>query len=129
MSVLQVPTIATCSHTVPTLKVVSTARAVQAIEGVGSGAEVSPALRGVAIMMADDAVFHCSIDINECAEDLDDCHANAKCRNTAGSYRCRCKSGFRGNGRVCTGQPHTNHHLLSNSSQTIQLPIILFVQL
>ena len=124
MNVPKVQTTATDTHTVPTLTEVSTALAAPAIEGVDSSAEVSPALGGLAIMTEDDAALRCSVEIDECAEDLDNCHVNANCINTAGSYQCRCKSGFRGNGRVCTGQPHTGRHPLSNSSQTIQLPFV-----
>lgn len=40
-------------------------------------------------------------DINECAENLDDCHPDADCINTIGSYQCRCRPGFTGNGRQC----------------------------
>ena len=124
MNVPKVQTTATDTRTVPTLTEVSTALAAPAIEGVDSSAEVSPGLGGVAIMTEDDAALRCSVEIDECAEDLDNCHVNANCINTAGSYQCRCKSGFRGNGRVCTGQPHTGRHPLSNSSQTIQLPFV-----
>lgn len=126
MSVLKAQTTATDTHTVPILKEVSTVPAVPATGGVDSSAAVRPAPRGVASMTEYDAAFHCSTEINECAEDLDNCHANAKCINTAGSYQCRCKSGFRGNGRTCTGQPRTGHHPLSNSRQTIQLSFLFF---
>lgn len=37
-------------------------------------------------------------DINECSENLDDCHANANCNNTFGSFSCWCKAGFAGDG-------------------------------
>lgn len=32
------------------------------------------------------------------------CSLHADCLNTKGSYKCRCKSGFRGNGFECTGE-------------------------
>ena len=44
-----------------------------------------------------------STDIDECAQDLDDCHTNAACVNTIGSYTCQCNTGFQGDGRRCTG--------------------------
>ena len=42
-------------------------------------------------------------DIDECAQDQDDCHPNAACVNTVGSYTCQCNTGFQGDGRGCTG--------------------------
>lgn len=44
----------------------------------------------------------CSIDINECVMGHD-CHDNAGCFNTLGSYNCTCIPGFTGNGTYCTG--------------------------
>ena len=43
------------------------------------------------------------IDINECSRGTDRCSNRATCRNTVGSYTCSCNSGYRGNGRSCTG--------------------------
>ncbi|MBN1655350.1 MAG: hypothetical protein JXA30_16405 [Deltaproteobacteria bacterium] len=42
-------------------------------------------------------------DVNECADPtLNDCDENADCSNIAGgSYECRCKSGFEGDGKIC----------------------------
>ncbi|XP_038069380.1 fibrillin-1-like isoform X2 [Patiria miniata] len=40
-------------------------------------------------------------DRNECEEGTFLCHRDAACVNTAGSYRCECKEGFAGDGRVC----------------------------
>ena len=46
--------------------------------------------------------FH-SLDKNEC-EERSRCHQNADCVNTPGSFSCRCKKGFEGNGAVeCKG--------------------------
>ena len=45
----------------------------------------------------------CYVDINEC-EQVNDCDVNANCTNTAGSYDCECKHGFRGDGETCTGE-------------------------
>ncbi|HRE88991.1 MAG TPA: fibrinogen-like YCDxxxxGGGW domain-containing protein [Myxococcota bacterium] len=42
-------------------------------------------------------------DIDECAANTDDCHANAVCTNTAGSFTCACLGGAAyGDGRACT---------------------------
>ena len=43
-------------------------------------------------------------DINECADGTSKCSADAMCNNTEGSYRCKCKPGFNGDGRTCNGK-------------------------
>ncbi|XP_061570846.1 signal peptide, CUB and EGF-like domain-containing protein 1 isoform X1 [Cololabis saira] len=40
-------------------------------------------------------------DVDECAEDSDDCHIDALCQNTPMSYNCICKPGFKGDGKHC----------------------------
>ncbi|XP_073240563.1 uncharacterized protein [Porites lutea] len=40
-------------------------------------------------------------DIDDCGNGSHDCHQNATCANTAGSFNCSCQSGFVGNGRQC----------------------------
>jgi EGF domain/RTX calcium-binding nonapeptide repeat (4 copies) len=49
--------------------------------------------------------FRCSaggcVDIDECAENRDNCDANATCSNTAGGFTCTCNTGFEGNGVTC----------------------------
>uniref|UniRef100_A0AAX7V4R6 Signal peptide, CUB and EGF-like domain-containing protein 1 n=1 Tax=Astatotilapia calliptera TaxID=8154 RepID=A0AAX7V4R6_ASTCA len=40
-------------------------------------------------------------DVDECAEDSDDCHIDALCQNTAKSYNCICKPGYKGDGKQC----------------------------
>ena len=40
------------------------------------------------------------VDIDEC-ENTNNCHWNAACSNTEGSYFCECKPGFYGNGLLC----------------------------
>ena len=42
-------------------------------------------------------------DIDECSS-ANECHQNATCNNTKGSYNCTCKDGFEGNGKNCTGK-------------------------
>lgn len=39
-------------------------------------------------------------DVDECGLNLHDCHSDAKCTNTDGSYSCLCKKGFIGDGRI-----------------------------
>ena len=45
--------------------------------------------------------FYLFLDVNECLGD-NDCHTFADCTNTNGSYTCKCKQGYQGNGRECT---------------------------
>ena len=41
-------------------------------------------------------------DMDECATEMDSCAAlGGVCKNTAGSYECRCDAGYSGNGHVC----------------------------
>ena len=45
------------------------------------------------------------IDINECSNVEDNnCHKNAICTNTNGSFICQCQNGYTGNGTTCTGK-------------------------
>ena len=41
-------------------------------------------------------------DIDECAANTHDCHLNATCNNTIGSFNCTCNLGFSGDGRTCS---------------------------
>ncbi|XP_075423180.1 signal peptide, CUB and EGF-like domain-containing protein 2 isoform X4 [Ascaphus truei] len=40
-------------------------------------------------------------DVDECADGSDDCHLDAICQDTASSYKCICKAGFKGEGTAC----------------------------
>lgn len=43
-------------------------------------------------------------DIDECVDaDANKCSKDALCINTAGTYECRCKDGFIGDGFICSG--------------------------
>ena len=44
-----------------------------------------------------------TIDINECNGTGNDCHINATCDDTIGSFECDCNAGFIGDGVNCTG--------------------------
>ena len=50
-------------------------------------------------------IFRFSIaDINECMSGSHNCHANATCNNTDGSFTCACVMGHSGNGLTCGGR-------------------------
>uniref|UniRef100_A0AAY4BFZ2 Signal peptide, CUB and EGF-like domain-containing protein 3 n=1 Tax=Denticeps clupeoides TaxID=299321 RepID=A0AAY4BFZ2_9TELE len=40
-------------------------------------------------------------DADQCAEESDACHIDAICQNTQTSYKCTCKTGFKGDGKQC----------------------------
>jgi len=47
--------------------------------------------------------LYCVSDINEC-DAGNSCLPTAECLNTIGSYDCKCKEGYRGDGRAqCKG--------------------------
>ena len=43
------------------------------------------------------------VDVDECNENEDNCHNNATCTNNEGSFVCKCKTGFSGDGVTCNG--------------------------
>ena len=43
------------------------------------------------------------LDMDECKSDISDCDVNANCTNTDGSYKCKCKAGYTGDGHSCSG--------------------------
>ena len=40
-------------------------------------------------------------DVNECRLEIDNCHRNATCMNTYGSFSCSCDADFFGDGVTC----------------------------
>ena len=49
--------------------------------------------------------FYCITDIDECENnDLHNCHKDASCTNTDGSFNCSCNGGYSESGTECTGK-------------------------
>lgn len=44
------------------------------------------------------------LDVEECQLGIDTCHDDAICTNTQGSFTCKCKNGYYGNGFKCLGK-------------------------
>ena len=44
------------------------------------------------------------LDIEECATETDNCHVDANCTNTKGSFYCTCHTGYSGDGVICKGK-------------------------
>ena len=42
-------------------------------------------------------------DVDECSAATHNCHGNAACNNTVGSYSCSCNTGYSGDGITCSG--------------------------
>lgn len=53
-------------------------------------------------------LVYCILDINECLIGIHNCHQDATCSNTNGSFNCNCDHGFRGNGSFCIGNLWTD---------------------
>ena len=49
-------------------------------------------------------VIYFNADIDECESEEDNCHENANCANTEGSFTCSCNSGYTGDGVNCTSK-------------------------
>lgn len=49
-------------------------------------------------------MYSVQLDIDECAELGHNCHSNADCTNTDGSFMCMCNYGYTGDGTNCTSK-------------------------
>ena len=58
----------------------------------------------MAIITGQTSITFFSIDIHECELETDNCHVNANCTDTIGSFECSCNSGFEGDGVNCTSE-------------------------
>ena len=48
-------------------------------------------------------IFCVVTDIDECTANAHDCHLDATCSNTDGSFTCSCNQGYSGDGKQCGG--------------------------
>ena len=46
------------------------------------------------------------LDLDECDINTDDCHDNATCTDTDGSYKCTCNTGYEGDGMDCLSKQY-----------------------
>jgi len=60
-------------------------------------------------------------DLEECATNTHNCDVNADCVNTVGSYSCKCRAGYTGDGKTCNGKKPINKHNLSCNTFDIDL--------
>lgn len=48
--------------------------------------------------------FYYNPDVDECSRSTHKCGSNSDCENTLGSYKCKCKQGYSGDGNFCEGK-------------------------
>ena len=58
--------------------------------------------------------------VDRCRSGHNQCHADAICHNTTKAYRCRCKQGFYGNGKICVGQCRLHGDLIRTSRNIVE---------
>nr|XP_025132615.1 epidermal growth factor-like protein 6 [Bubalus bubalis] len=62
----------------------------------------------------------CGGDINECAANTHTCSLHANCLNTQGSFKCKCKQGYKGSGLQCSIIPENSVKELLRAPRTIK---------
>ena len=80
--------------------------------------------RGTTSVVESYLFFPIFLDIDECQKNTHDCHLNATCQNTNGSFVCTCLFGFNGDGRSCTG----NWLAITLRNVSLLSSVCLFVQ-
>ena len=63
-------------------------------------------LEHFAVLCITDSTMYIYIDDDECTLSTDDCHSDATCANTLGSFLCTCNAGYTGNGVTCIGKQY-----------------------
>ena len=66
-------------------------------------------------------------DIDECELDTDNCHVNATCTDTIGSFVCTCNSGLEGNGINCMSKEFLYTFLLKERMFPTDIWIVIWV--
>ncbi|CAH3151941.1 unnamed protein product, partial [Pocillopora meandrina] len=61
-------------------------------------------------------------DVDECSLVEHKCDSNAECRNNVGSYSCKCREGFSGDGQTCSVVYSSLHGFIWNLHND-QLPV------
>ena len=56
------------------------------------------------ILYSADLTMNVYLDIDECSEESDNCHEDATCTNSVGSFDCTCNAGYSGDGVNCTSK-------------------------
>ena len=61
--------------------------------------------------------------MDECNENKHNCSADATCKNTRGSFKCKCNEGYQGDGVNCAGKltsgDHTPQSLVSPDDKIV----------
>ena len=63
--------------------------------------------------------FPDNIDIDECLLGLSECHPNARCENTLGSYYCNCTSIYVGDGYLTCQGIRIMHGFANNNDNNV----------
>ena len=73
----------------------------------------------IRLFLCFNAVIVCTlvIDQDECRSDwMNDCHSDALCQNTVGSYKCTCRPGFIGDGKtICIHEGKQRYMCMSHA--------------
>ena len=65
-------------------------------------------------------------DINECVTNEHNCHDDATCNNTKGSWKCFCNQGYKGNGADCDGKFQDVNKMRWKRNDSYSLKIVDF---